>query len=170
MRTKPIGSGRPTNTPERVQALFAAKTRPTGDGCLVWTGRRNEWGYVQLKMAGSMRLAHRVAYELARGSLSDELVIDHLCHTRDKQCPGGLACEHRACLNPDHMEPVTHAENTRRAGHRKANCRHGHAFTPKNTYIDPKGHRYCRTCGAATKRRSYERKLLRAAGITERAA
>jgi hypothetical protein len=47
------------------------------------------------------RLAHVVSFEYYRGLIPDELEIDHLCRVP-------------ACVNPDRMELVTHAENIRR--------------------------------------------------------
>jgi hypothetical protein len=46
--------------------------------------------------------AHRFAYELLVGPIPDGLTIDHLCLNK-------------LCVNPAHMEPVTGAENSRRA-------------------------------------------------------
>lgn len=61
---------------------------------LIWTGsestRRNS-------------LVHRIAYVAYHGSdVPDDLPLDHLCRVRN-------------CVNPDHLEPVTVAENNRRS-------------------------------------------------------
>ena len=48
-----------------------------------------------------MVLAHRVYYERHVGPVPEGLELDHLCRN-----PG--------CVNPEHLEPVTHAENIRR--------------------------------------------------------
>ncbi|MFZ2529632.1 MAG: HNH endonuclease signature motif containing protein [Rhodococcus sp. (in: high G+C Gram-positive bacteria)] len=90
-----------------------------------------------------------MAYELSVGDIPEGLVIDHLCRVRH-------------CVNPAHLEPVTNRENTLRGDCVDANrerslsrthCKHGHELTPKNTYIDPRGYRECRTCRRAAERR-----------------
>ncbi|MFC4606926.1 hypothetical protein ACFO9E_03690 [Streptomyces maoxianensis] len=58
------------------------------------------------------------------------------------------------CCNPDHLETVPKKEGLRRrdwesARARRTHCPHGHAYTPENSYLDPRGFRQCRTCRAA---------------------
>ena len=77
--------------------------------------------------------AHRVAYEIAVGPIPVGLEIDHLCRTTQ-------------CVNPRHLEPVTHAENKRRRYATYTECVNGHGYTTENTYTRPDGTRDCRTC------------------------
>lgn len=101
----------------------------TGD-CVIWAGRRDADGYGRTNGC----LAHRVAYERRFGPIPDGLQLDHLCRNR-------------ACVNPEHLEPVTHAENMRRsAPAQKTKCSNGHAYDDLNTYIRPTGQRDCRVC------------------------
>jgi hypothetical protein len=70
---------------------------------------------------GKVRLAHRVIYEYLVGPIPDGLSIDHLCRVRH-------------CVNPAHLEPVTHRENVLRGqaptavNGRKTRCKRGHEF------------------------------------------
>ena len=68
------------------------------DGCWQWKGSLTYDGYGSFGGTGS----HRYVYELLVGPIPTGLTIDHLCRNT-------------WCCNPDHMEPVTRAENTRRA-------------------------------------------------------
>lgn len=74
-------------------------------GCWLWTGRDN-MRYGILKNGRGNVYAHRFSYELAKGQIPDGLVIDHLCNIP-------------LCVNPDHLEAVTQAENLRRARERR---------------------------------------------------
>jgi len=61
---------------------------------------------------------------------------------------------------PDHLEPITHAENQRHI--RKTHRKHGHPLSGDNLRIGPNGARACRACNAAAQRACRERH--RAAG------
>lgn len=83
---------------------------------------------------GTTYIAHRFSYELEHGAIPEGLEIDHLCRNK-------------ACVNPNHLEAVTHAENIKRAPYfQRTHCIHGHPFKGDNLYVNPRGHRECRTC------------------------
>lgn len=89
--------------PIPLRERFEAKYVVTPGGCWRWIGTRTPEGYGQIRVAvGEVAYAHRVAYELLVGPIPEGLHIDHLCRVR-------------ACVNPAHLEPVTQAENNRRA-------------------------------------------------------
>jgi hypothetical protein len=84
-------------------------------------------------------------------------VLDHTCH--DTSCEKGASCPHRACVNPAHLEPVTHAVNIRRGNGlaakaaRKTHCKRGHPLSGQNLLVDSRGARQCRSCQRLRDRR-----------------
>lgn len=111
---------------------FMAKVDKT-NSCWLWTGARMR-KYGKFKIASYKLVpAHRASYEHFIGPIPDGYEVDHLCYTP-------------LCVNPGHLEAVTSAENKRRAAARKTHCKHGHEFTPENTYRGVSGHRSCRAC------------------------
>ncbi len=79
--------------------LFFAKVEFT-DACWLWTASTDWYGYGWF-WVGAPRRAHRVCYEWLVGPIPAGLELDHLCRVP-------------ACVRPEHLEPVTHAENVRR--------------------------------------------------------
>lgn len=130
---------------------FWERVREREDGCWEWTGLLTEAGYGRASSPFKTQKAHRWAY-LALVGPADGLGLDHLCHNRDAACLGGIACPHRRCVNPVHLEPVTNAVNVLRgktlAGRHKAktHCPDDHEYTPENTLTDSLGRRSCRRC------------------------
>lgn len=123
------------------------------NGCVHFTGQIDRKGYgVASDGNGRKKRAHRLMYELMVGPIPDGRPLDHRCHNEDPDCPGGVTCLHRRCLNPGHLEPSTTKENLRRGkgpsgiNYRKTHCIRGHEFTDENTYVTKRGARSCRTC------------------------
>ena len=126
-----------------------------GTPCWNWKGCNKQGGYGQIHVrwvpghGSRQRLAHVVAYELFVRPMPTGLELDHLCRNH-------------GCVNPEHLEAVTHKENTRRgdggkiSGARlraRTHCRKGHPYDTENTYIHiTNGSRVCRKCVAASTR------------------
>jgi hypothetical protein len=137
--------------------------------CWLWMGAQNGKGYgrADVILDGALlpdRRCHRISYQWLVGPIPTGFELDHLCHTYDIGCPGGLTCQHRRCVNPAHLEPVTSVENTLRGrsasalNAAKTHCKRGHELTPENTQLivsDARRSRNCRTC-IRTKRRIYD--------------
>ena len=136
---------------ERRAAMFWAKVdRRSADECWPWLGQINDAGYGLVTWSYRIVRAHRKAFELTYGSVSEELVLDHICHGRD--CLLATECPHRRCCNPAHLVETTRAENAMRGGSPfavnalKTHCPKGHEYTGENLRIR-RGQREWRACG-----------------------
>lgn len=114
--------------------------------CWRWRGGLDKDGYGNFHNGIRYIRAHRYAYEELIEPIPEGLVTDHLCRVRN-------------CVNPYHLELVTHRENIRRGnvGKRersKKTCPRGHVFDT----ITSEGKRRCSICHASTQRRYMERK------------
>ena len=137
---------------DRVLAKCAESGEPfNGSPCWVYTAYINKDGYGQAKYGSRaegnevMRHTHRITYEALIAEIPKGLELDHLCRNR-------------ACCNPWHLEPVSHAVNVRRGDGgkchaAKTHCPSGHAYDDENTYVNPTTkRRSCRTCQRAASR------------------
>jgi hypothetical protein len=131
------------------KARFWRKVDKTAS-CWLWTGALDRLGYARFKPVPElMVMVHRFAYEDLVGPIPAELEIDHLCRVRH-------------CVNPGHLEPVTHDENMNRRRVRLPGtlCKRGHVLSPENAYED-RGILACRGCHLEASRAWRARKAHR---------
>ena len=127
------------------------------DGCWIYDGYISTTGYGMRSYMGRPTQAHRAYYRHYIGEIPEGNELDHLCRVR-------------SCVNPDHLEPVTRLENSRRGeGGRaraaqmraKTHCAQGHAFDQDNTLIAKNGWRRCKACMAAQNKKWRESRVSR---------
>lgn len=139
---------------------FEAKYIPEPmSGCWLWMGAIHKhigthpYG-VFVDASGVLKMAHRVSYEMDVFPILPGFFLDH-------------KCRNTLCVNPEHLEPVTPKENTRRGTVAevsrqrqlsKTHCPQGHPFSGPNLYIKPNGRRECRACVNASRLRYLVRK------------
>jgi len=121
-------------------------------GCWVWMGSKNGGGYGQTTLNGKHVDAHRLVYSELVGDIPSAMDLDHLCRNR-------------ACVNPDHLEPVSRRTNLLRGygvsarNAIRTHCNYGHAFSGDNLGVDGHGYRYCRQCKREQASHRYHRKM-----------
>lgn len=144
---------------------FKAKIRVDKNGCWIWIGRLNHDGYGCFDgLEHISTFAHRLSFIAKYGSIPPKKELDHVCRMR-------------RCVNPEHLEAVTHHENvkrgllgsaTKRRQISKMKCPKGHSYTGDNLYVEPRCYsangvkrkspsRHCKTC-RRERQRLYERK------------
>lgn len=127
---------------------FLATTAPL-NYCILPDVNLTEDGYTRLWADGGVRRGHILAYETVKGKVPPGLEIDHLCRNR-------------GCINPHHLEAVTHRENLLRGdtlaarNAAKTVCPRGHSLDDVDNLAPWKlrvGKRECWTCAREYGRR-----------------
>ena len=130
--------------------------------CWVWLGgqRNKEHNYGGFWAFGRGWLAHRFSYQLWRGLIPGDLVVDHVC-------------ANPYCVAPHHLQVTDRSTNSKYSDGSgklpldRSHCPAGHEYTEANTYRGPAPNTYrrCKTCRSEQEtRRTEARKAARAAG------
>lgn len=129
--------------------------------CLIWTGSTNQQGYGVLSVGKRRVRAHQLAYLTWVGPIPEGLELDHLCRTR-------------RCIDPRHLEPVTHWTNLMRGqspsalNARKTHCPQGHPYDELNTYLTKQNVRQCRACHRARQLKRHHAIAAARAALSQR--
>jgi hypothetical protein len=124
--------------PEPWKRVFAKRIEVKGE-CWVIPSPSGYTEYDRVWYGRHYHAAHRLSYVLAEGPIPEALVLDHLCRKK-------------RCVRPDHLEPVTVMENSRRGMlHRSrrpppTHCKAGHELNVANLYIGRDRRWKCRVC------------------------
>lgn len=109
-----------------IERLWSKVKTPVGIGeCWEWLAAKDRHGYGKFWNGEMSVFVHRFIYEQIIGSVHEESDLDHLCRN-----PG--------CVNPYHLEPVTHKENVMRGigiatrNAKKTHCPKGHLLEGDN--------------------------------------
>ena len=140
-----------------VEERFWSKIEFT-DTCWLWCAPTETNGYGQFFVCADGKkfhrvMAHRYAYESLVGPVPGGKELDHLCRVR-------------RCVNPFHVEPVTHKENILRgktiaaANVGKTHCPAGHVYSTENVSRRQDGRRSCKTCNRNQSNLRYQTRRL----------
>ena len=144
-------TGKPQPVLPRFEALY---TLEPNSRCWLWLGHLNNNGYGHFCWNNKQHLAHRFSVLYSGRVIPTGMHVDHLCSVR-------------RCVNPDHLEVVTQAENNRRSARLRTHCSRGHSM--ENPILAVGGTvRYCRTCYEARQSAYNARRRLGMTAANER--
>ena len=134
---------------ERIVSRFVEQS----NGCWHHPSNPGSKGYAVTKFGWPISksvLIHRLSWEYFNGPIPKDMVLDHLCHN-PVTCTGGNPCEHRRCVNPNHLQLVTESENNKktvRVLKYRTHCKNGHKLENNIYTYNRKGVRSngCATC------------------------
>lgn len=95
----------PSNPEHLARRLANGIASAPDDQCWEWARVRNQHGYGQLRVAGRMVYAHRLACELGVRPIPDGM---HVLHQ----------CDNPRCINPAHLSLGTHSQNMKECSER----------------------------------------------------
>ena len=129
-----------------VDLTILGPTHPELGSCWLFTAVTTPYGRIA-KAQDSY--THRLGWKLLRGPIPEGKELHHRCSVY-------------ACWNPDHLEPVTHAENL--AYRRKTHCNRGHPLSGANLRVDRQapalvGNAFGRTSGGSGRWRAAGRAI-----------
>lgn len=135
---------------DKLPAVFWAKAVPEpNSGCWLWLAALQSFGYGVIRIGRVARYAAHLTYEASCGPVAEDLELKNLC---------GARC----CINPAHWRALTRRAIARSGfAATKTHCKHGHEFTPENTYRRWGGGRGCLACSAGRQRGSDKAKKWR---------
>jgi hypothetical protein len=126
-----MSRGRAKNTLESIRR----RCIPQENDCWKWDGAHDPRGYARVSWDGKNTKVATLLWETEFREVHPRLELDHICRNK-------------WCVNPYHLEEITHKDNTRRHYDLVDGfCMYGHALEGDNVYTDPDGKRIrCRTC------------------------
>jgi len=81
-----------------LEKIYTHVTVKSVKGCHIWQGQPNEKGYGRSTVNGVRMYVHRIVYERTRGVVDFGKMLHH-------------KCGNRLCVNPEHIEVVSHLEH-----------------------------------------------------------
>jgi len=119
--------------------------------CWKWLASKTKTGYGRFRSGKECIPSHRFSFELYKGKVPEGLEINHICNNT-------------SCVNPSHLEAITHQENCLKGdvgnnnqNSRKTHCQKGHPITGDNLYMLPDGRRQCVICKREWRRIQYQK-------------